>query len=236
MKNYVLCSVQRSGKTWIADTLRRLGVGHGLELLTEFDRGSAPEQARLAAARVDGVRDFLHCFAEITHRDGFPSVGISVQWSNLHNVGPETVQTLREIESALTPSILYFLRRRDIVGQAISHFMMMESGYAHSTESDDLRRRRDRVRYDREKLQDSMNHTLGSYAGWEHLFEMAEIQPVTLYYEDFVDNPVVAFGDLAEQISGVRFATDRIVDAVSGLRKIACDRNEAFRTLYLAGN
>lgn len=131
-----------------------------------------------------------------------PSVGVSIQWSNFHNHVPETVRTLCEIESALTLSILSVLRRRDIVGQAISHFMMMESGYAHSTESDDLRRRRDLVRYDRDKLQDSMNHTLRSYAGWEHQFEMAGLQPVTLYYEDFVDNPVVAFGDLAEQIGG----------------------------------
>jgi LPS sulfotransferase NodH len=234
LKNYVLCSVQRSGKTWIADTLRRLGVGHGLELLTEFERGHAPEQERLTAAQAGGMREFLNCFSEITHRDGFPSVGISIQWSNLHSVLPETMQMLLDIESALTPSILFFLKRRDILGQAISHFLMMESGYAHSTEADDLRERRDLVLYDREKLQDSINHTQGSYAGWEHLFAMTEIQPVTLYYEDFVDNPVVAFGDLAEQISGIRFSTERIVEAVSGLRKISDARDENIRRIYLA--
>jgi LPS sulfotransferase NodH len=228
--------VQRSGKTWIADTLRRLGVGHGLELLTEFERGCAPEQERLNAAWLVGVPEFIKCFSQITHCDGFSSVGISIQWSNLHSVIPATVQTLLDIQSALMPSALYFLRRRDILGQAISHFMMMESGYAHSTEADYLRERRNHVLYNRDKIQESVNHTLGSYAGWEKIFEIAKIQPALLYYEDFVDNPVVAFGDLAEQISGVRFSPERIEEAASGLRKISNTTEEIFRRLYLVGS
>jgi LPS sulfotransferase NodH len=213
-----------------------LGVGHGLELLTEFERGCAPEQERLNAAWSVGVPEFIRCFSEITYCDGFPSVGISIQWSNLHSVTPETVQTLLDIDSALTPSVLYFLRRRDILGQAISHFMMMESGYAHSTEADDLRERRDHVFYNRDKIQDSVNHTLGSYAGWDKLFEVSNIKPALLYYEDFVDNPVVAFGDLAEQISGVRFSPERIEEAAKGLRKISNTTEEIFRKLYLVGS
>ena len=81
-----------------------------------------------------------------------------------------------------------------------------------------------------------MNHTLGSYAGWEKLFELAEIKPVILYYEDFVENPVVAFGDLAEQISGVRFSPECIMEAISGLRKISNVIDDNFRRVYLAGS
>ncbi len=177
---------------------------------------------------------FLNCFSEITRQDGFPSVGISIQWSNLHDVLPETAQMLLDIESALAPSILYFLKRRDVLGQAISHFLMMESGYAHSTETDNLHERRGLVLYNREKLQSSVNHTRDSYVSWEKLFNMSNIQPVTIYYEDFVNNPVVAFGDMAEEITGVRFSREQIMDAASGLRKISNATDDSIRRAYLA--
>jgi len=237
MNNYVVCAVQRAGKTWIVNTLNRLGLGDGMELLTEFERNCAPEQARLsAAADSGGMAGLARAFAEVTVEEGLPCVGLALQWNNLDVIPTERRPAeLTGFIRALNPCTVFFLRRRDVLAQAISHYLMFESGYAHSTDPDSARQQRAGVPYDRAVLDRWVAFTRQGYAGWSNLFAAAGMEPVNLYYEDFVDNPKTSFAGLAERIAGRGFDPEVVGAAATGLSRVSDEKNEVFRARYLAG-
>jgi LPS sulfotransferase NodH len=241
LNNYVICTVARSGKSWIAETLYWLGLGYGEEVLTHFARNCAPGQDRLRAAfDGEGMAGFARAFAKVRIEAGEPCVGVTLQWTNLEIIAAEKQPSeLAAFIEALSPCVVFFLRRRDVLSQAISHYLMMESGYYHSTSPESRRPQRASVRYNRCEIDKYLEFTQRSYAGWSDLFAAADVVPEVLDYENFVDDPKRAFISLAERIAGRSFEPEAIIAAAACQSKISDETDSAFRARYLeadAGN
>lgn len=237
MNNYVICTVQRSGKSWIAETLNMLGLGYGMELLTEFERNCAPGQDRLRAALdSEGMAGLARTFAKERIEAGMPCVGVTLQGVNLDMIQAERRPgELTAFVEALSPCIVFFLQRRDVLSQAISHYLMMESGYYHSTWPESRRSQRATVRYDRAEIERFLEFTERGYAGWSDLFAAAGLVPEILHYEDFIDDPKRSYAGLAERIAGRSFEPEAIVAAAACYSKVSDETDIAFRARYLAG-
>ncbi len=227
----------------MAETLNMLGLGYALELMTEFGRGSAPGQERLRAALAsEGMSGLAKAFAQHSYDAGMKCAGITLQWSDFDAKDDFEIidhedrsDRLKALIDGLNPCIVFFLQRRDVLSQAVSHFLANESQYYHSTCPEELRPQRARVSYNRAEIEKFLSYTQRCYAEWSNLFARAGVVPQTLYYEDFVDNPLQSYADLAERIAGTSFKPEVIAAAAAFHSKISDEKDKAFRARYLEG-
>ncbi len=220
-----------------------LGLGYAIELLTEFQQGSAPGQELLEAAFDDeGMCGLAKCFVKQSIEAGAPCVSMTLQWSDfdakddfeiIYHAG--RVRKLKALVDSLSPCIVFFLQRRDILSQGISHFLANQSGYYHSTSPQERRSQRASVRYDRAEIERYSVYTERCYAEWNNLFALAGITPEILWYENFVESPGHHFSNLAERIAGRTFKPEIISAASAFCSKVSDETDIAFRTRYLAG-
>jgi LPS sulfotransferase NodH len=174
-------------------------------------------------------------FIEVDSEEGYPCTGVTLQWTNLSMIEvANRASELKAFIEALQPCVTFYLRRRDILAQAISHFIMMKSGYYHSTDFEGRRRQRVNVCYDRAEIASYLDFTQRSYNSWDALLAESNITPIPLYYEYFVADPLVNFKDLAKCISGRSYSNDTIAAAASCQSKVSDSIDEAFRARYLA--
>jgi LPS sulfotransferase NodH len=220
-----------------------LGLGYGIELLTEFERNSAPGQDGLRAALDgDGMIGFARAFAKQRIEGGMPCASITLQWSDFDAKTDfdvidheDRARRLNALIEGLSPCVVFFLHRTDVLSQAISHVLANGSGYYHSTCPEGRRPQRARVPYNREEIEEYLIYTRRCYAEWSHLFSVAGVVPEVLHYEDFVQDPIQNFASLAQRIAGCSFKPEAISAASAFHSKISNETDEAFRARYLAG-
>jgi LPS sulfotransferase NodH len=220
-----------------------LGLGYSIELLTEFERNSAPGQHLLRAALdSEGMSGLAKEFTKLQIEAGMPCACMTLQWSNFDAKYDSDIidhedraSRLNAIIDSLSPCVVFLLRRRDVLSQAISHFLANESGYYHSTCPEGGRLQRARVRYKRADIERFLVYTQRCYAEWSNLFAVAGVVPEVLYYENFVENPIQSFTDLADRIAERSFKPEVITAASVFYRKLSDETDEAFRTRYIAG-
>jgi LPS sulfotransferase NodH len=220
-----------------------LGLGYAIELLTEFQQNSAPEQELLQAEfDREGMYSLAKCFVKQSIEADAPCASITLQWSDfdakddfeiIYHAG--RVKKLKALINGLSPCIVFFLRRRDVLSQGISHFLASQSGYYHSTSPEERRYQRAYVRYDRVEIERYSVYTQRCYAEWSNLFALSGIVPEILYYEDFVESPIQSFSNLAERIAGRSFKPELIMAASTFCSKVSDETDNAFRKRYLAG-
>jgi LPS sulfotransferase NodH len=230
-----------------------LGLGYGIELLTEFERNSAPGQHRLRSAFVsEGMSGLARAFAKQSIESGMPCASITLQWSDFDAKSDfeiidheDRASRLKALIDGLNPCVIFFLRRRDVLAQAISHFLANESGYFHSTCSEGRRPQRAGVRYNHSEIERYLVYTQRCYAEWINLFAVAGVTPEVLHYEDFVEDQTQSFAGLADRIAGRSFLPEAIntrsllpeaiTAASASYTKVSDEIDNAFRARYLAG-
>lgn len=237
MNNYLFFTVARSGKSWIAETLYWLGLGYGLELLTEFARGAAPDQDLLQAAyRRKGMAGLASTYMETDRKKGYPCSGVTLQWTNMSSIADgEKVAELAAFIDALQPCKLFFLRRKDVLAQAISHYIMMKTGYSHSTSPGHLRSKRSQISYNRDEIKKYIEFTEQSYEGWEGIFCKLNINPNIIYYEDFMNDPAENFLELSYLISETSYSVESITGAMSCQEKLSDSIDDDFISRFKDG-
>jgi LPS sulfotransferase NodH len=222
--NYILCTTQRSGKTWICSTLKCLGVGAPEEYLHALhDRNLQSDFAIKIRGAFDsgGVRSFVSLISEM-QGGGIGNVGLAIQWNQLANLAAvaklSDEEAFGELRGAMNDAIVFFIVREDLIGQAISHYLMQQSGYAHSSSASDRKSLRVQVEYRSEEILRFMEFALVAYRSWLRLFEGVGVNFIPISYESLVDDPKGGFCKIIRTICPEwSVSEDRIVSCSHSL-------------------
>lgn len=160
---YVICGEARSGSTFLAHALESTGVlGRPGELFRD--------PAIVRSISGDGRR-LLEYVGQVSTPNGV--YGLKVFTSHFDNA--------RELGWADRLPKLHFvyLERKDLLGQAISFARALQSGQYLASEVE-----REKPRYDRRLIADSLARLAYGRARWECYFARNGIKPLRLTYED----------------------------------------------------
>ncbi|MFC1885305.1 Stf0 family sulfotransferase [Thermodesulfobacteriota bacterium] len=240
MKNFVICTTQRSGKTWLCSTLQKLGnFGWPHEYIDAWHKGIPSTLAYLDLFYNQGVRGIIEYIKEETYMESRSKspLGLALQWNQLKFLERMQVVDANEILSQLNNSYdfkFFLLMRRDILQQAISQYIHKESGFAHSFQDKESREKRLAVKFSEEEIKLIYLRIFNSYRGWIELFQGNSIDFTTIYYEDMCKNikPVVHL--IAEKIGRdiVDLNRKNIRKSSRSLKKIANKVDKNFRKKF----
>ncbi|WP_323761819.1 Stf0 family sulfotransferase [Maricaulis sp.] len=219
-KRYAICLVPRSGSTFLA------------HLLKETDRFGFPNEWLAVAlaeeqARETGAGDWDTLFRRVMARHASPNgiTGIELALAHLSWGRQATGR-----QSILDPSWAYFyLRRRNIVRQAISMHVAHQSGVLHSFQlDDDARRVRDAVLYDTPAIRSWIKFLQDEELKWEREFGSLGIEPVRLYYEDITTRPERA----VRLFSNVLGLSETPAGKTSPIERVGTSRTDEWEDRY----
>ena len=188
--SYFICSTARSGSTFFSTALRQTGVAGNPDEYFEsghFSRwcarwGVTTFEEHLTRSLEEATTPNGVCGIKI-HRDGFLEHFI-------YNLGELPRYKGRGLSAAelvadLFPDLHYiWLTRRNKVRQAVSLWKASQtSQWAWKNDSEPS----PPVAYDFKKIEAQMQMMVRSEAEWEEYFTAAGIKPLTVVYEDFVE-------------------------------------------------
>jgi len=174
LRGYAICTVPRSGSNWLGQLLASTGLlGKPLEyfngvarrLLDDLSYPDDPPQQveRIltmgrTANGIYGVKLFAPQFQQIES-----VVRLSRDLPNLHFV---------------------FLRRQDVLGQAISWARALQTNQYRANQREQGSRS-----YDRDFILDRIRQIVQEYSQWSAYFARTGISPVEILYEDLLNDP-----------------------------------------------
>lgn len=122
--DYVIATVPRSGSTMLCDLLARNGAGQPAEHLNPEGTGG------FAAATAPGLSTEAYLEAERAAAGAILGTKLMVHWlPAVRAASAELAATDASLLRRLFPGVTYVrLRRRDVVGMAISHALAMATG------------------------------------------------------------------------------------------------------------
>lgn len=190
---YVIYIIARSGSTWLTEQASLTGLlGIPQEWLNQtFIHGLDPALGCLPPRAV-GATD-INAYLEISiaksqSTDGVAGIQLS-RWQT--GWVCEIADDPKSLIKLTTP---FFLRRKNLVDQAISLYRSNESGLFHSYQSGhgDLRERFDATQYVPERIRAVCEELLRDELWFETFFAQRKIAPYCFTYEDMLrDMPAV---------------------------------------------
>jgi LPS sulfotransferase NodH len=178
---YAICLTPRSGSTYLTYLLKETGkFGFPDEWLNAFKI-----KDEVASLGTSNIALFLRRIL-IKHASENGVSGLEFSYSQLL-----AAQKIGNLDKTLTGRMRYFyLRRRNIVRQAISLYTAFQSGLLHSNDSNDEKRAAHaQVNYNRKAIRENINILHDQEMGWETYFGSLRIEPDRLYYEDLIARP-----------------------------------------------
>ncbi len=180
-RNYVIFFVPRSGSSWLTDLLA------GTCLLGEPEEWFNPNFVQAIAMGMNANRPYDYVkMLKRKKRSAGGIFGAEITYFQLARLGSF------DLLDALGPDTRFFyLRRRNLVKQAISLYKAVESTVFHNkgTITDEMNAKIESVKYDRDALTHWTNHVLQHELGFEGFFQKHGLSPLRLYYEDIVTDP-----------------------------------------------
>ena len=187
---YIICSTPRTGSTLLCELLASSGVAgnpHSYFRSEDIDRRASQWGLRRGwrfDAYVEAVRV----------RTATPNgvLGLRIMWGTLDEIlhglrSPGGVAGDRALLEAAFGSVRYvYLRRDDIVRQAISLFKAEQSNYWHSTQS----RSPSEVQYDHDEIARRVDSLQNDNLAWNSWFESTGVEPLSTTYEELDLDPM----------------------------------------------
>jgi len=219
--NYMICTTQRSGKSWLCDILRRVGgFGNPEEHVLAILRNNIP------MATVDGM---VRWIGDVMKSD---PVAFALQWDALVALegllGKGRNDIIRRLVTTNEFKVV-FLERKDRMQQAISKYLLMQSGYGHSYQSKDLKETRDDVEFDAERIFKCHDAVTTDYLSWEALFDVVGVSPVRVTYEDMCADMRSVVVRIAEAVGRRTDDLGKEIGCVSEWKKIGDGKDVEFR-------
>ena len=215
--NYIICTSQRSGKTWLARTLECLGTGGANEyvnalhrkrpnLVEAWDRGGLP----------GFVAEFMR---DQTSSGAHRPAGLSLAWNEFSKLARKSDLSTGDLLDRLVELMggdtrIIFLVRRDLVAQAVSRFLLRETGYAHSFQSKENRKSRASVDYDARQIFLSLAWSQKAYLQWGAL--LMSRPHCLVWYEELVSDTVAEVRRLLDYIGFGAEITDADIQRCAG--------------------
>lgn len=183
LRPYAICCAARSGSTLLCDLLRRSGKMGVPEEYLNPEHLAAEMAPRLGAQSSDGTVVAATYLRELIRRRTTPNgvFGIKVLWSQAERWLPSS--TFRGL---MARSDLIWLRRRDVLAQAISLVIAQQTQVWHHR---DAAGPRPEPFYDAEAIRRVLGAILSEEWAWGRFFEANQEQPTVVWYEDIVADP-----------------------------------------------
>ncbi|HXH21580.1 MAG TPA: Stf0 family sulfotransferase [Dehalococcoidia bacterium] len=185
MRGYAICTAPRSGSNWLCQLLTSTGVlGRPLEYFNgparrELDDPSFPDDPRQQLDRV---------FTQGATANGV--YGLKLFAQQRRQIEP-TVDLLRDL-----PNVSFvFLRRRDVLGQAISWAKALQTLRYRSTQP-----QRGQAAYSFDAIAERLRSLDQEYADWAAYFGRHPIRPLEVYYEDMLVAPQSVVDKIAKLV------------------------------------
>lgn len=225
---YAIFFVARSGSTWLADLLsRQLDLGKPREYLNINMVGRFATEMN-----ADTLADYLALLRRkrITANGVF---GIKLDVSQLSTLIDEL-----PFSEAFHGHVWFYLRRRNFVAQAISHYKAMVTGLPHRrrndppTERQRLELEHARVRYDADAIARHLSDIVAAEKLGERLMTQFGIQPTCLIYEEMLAaRPDQVVGVVRRQVLGIVAPVEALVKP-SNIEKFGDSRNQVFEERF----
>jgi LPS sulfotransferase NodH len=218
---YAICLTPRSGSTYLTYLLRDTGkFGFPDEWLNAFKI-----KDEVASLGTSNIALFLQKVL-IKHASANGVSGLEMSYSQLL-----AARQIANLDQTLNGRMRYFyLRRRNIVRQAISLYTAFQSGLLHSNDSNEIKRAaHDRVEYNRKAIRENINILHDQEMGWETYFGSLRIEPDRLYYEDLVARPDKVLRRMSN-ILGLE--TTPLPSRESAIKPISDQRNEEWEARF----
>lgn len=178
-RRYVICSTPRSGSTLLGRLLEASGhMGVPYEYLNQqvhmrpmAERlGVPPQRVGQYLAAVEQVRTTPN--------------GVYGLKGHFHQIGPLLGNS--HVKRLMAGSVLVWIRRRDLLGQALSYYRASATKVWSVTEGSEAP---PPVEYERGAIVAGMDQLLAENASWEAWFASQGRPFVTVWYEDLVARP-----------------------------------------------
>ncbi len=198
--NYLIAFTVRSGSTLLCDYLSANGLGQPMEYF-QHPFGVANRWAYdLTGAQPDDFAGYLRGLPVTCGRHGI--FGAKIAWDHKNVLLDECRRHgLPAADVAdLFPGVRWLhLKRRNRAAQAVSAWRAVASGRWHSVDPDSAR---PAPAYDYFGVFRFFFSILVEEQLWEHYFGRGGVVPLTLYYEDLVDDPQRVLAQAASHILG----------------------------------
>lgn len=226
-KNYILCTTQRSGKTLIARTLRCLKFGNAEEYFIPLhDRSSESLFATKLREAFDsgGITKFVSLISAMQVGEN-ECIGMAVQWNQLSflskKINVSGNDLFLKINNAMRDPVVFFIVREGIIEQAISHYLMHKTKYAHSFDDPNLKEFREKVEYNGDEILKFIEMALIAYESWYDLFNETGAFVVPIFYEKLIVDTVKGFKNIINHISSeIILDDDQITSCSQSLSKV----------------
>ncbi|MCC7273970.1 MAG: hypothetical protein IT561_14980 [Alphaproteobacteria bacterium] len=178
VRSYVICSTARSGSTLLGELLR--GTGH-LGVPSEYFQNPhviVPMGRRLGALSADGVLDMSAYLAALRRLRTTANGCFGVK-THLHQVRP--VLHLDVVRRLLLESRIVWIRRRDVLGQAISDELANQT--QEWTRLPGTTRRPRTAIFSHDAVLARLRRILVENEEWNAIFTVNGLAPITVEYE-----------------------------------------------------
>ena len=192
---YVICATPRSGSTVFCQYLASTGVaGVPASYFRKEDLHEYAEHWQIL--RPDGSHDFADYLAA-THQAGSTDNGVlalRIMWSTLGEVTAHLSRLypdlagneLAMLEKAFGRLKFVYLRRDDVVAQAISLYRASETGYWHIDEGQAPEQP---PAFDFDAIHSFVAELRRDNSDWQAWFRKVGVEPMPVVYENFAADP-----------------------------------------------
>ena len=189
ISNYIVCSTQRSGSTMFCKALESLTkFGRPTEKLLFLERSLDKLSGRdLELKKMDALSSIREAVSDVSSTNGV--FGIKIMASTARKL-PVTLKVKDGLKYEDEYVKHIFWRRKDKVAQAVSHFYLRNSGAAHAYTEEDLdliRKKRAELTVRPEDVEKELRKIYLDEAFWKKYFILNRIDPLVIFYEDFID-------------------------------------------------
>ncbi len=176
-RSYVLLIIPRSGSTFLSRTLLASGLFGDPDEWFNYDHGS------VAANYVaEGRGNTLYSYVSYVHETATGAngvFGVELSWEQLR-----FLNAIIPLPHVIGPrACWFFLRRRNLVAQAISIYKANATGQFHSYQEV-----RTEATYDPDAVADAARYIVMWEQAACEFFSRQSLWPIELYYEDIVDD------------------------------------------------
>lgn len=186
---YVIFIIARSGSTWLMEMARNSNIlGTPQEWFNEGWIHSAEEALGCRPPLLIGTADvdeyIRRIVADYRSETGVMGLQLSPYQTNCLC---SMLDRPKDICSLVQP---FYLRRQDVVAQAISLYRSVKSGVFHSYQMNDLfQSRLDTLKFDPEAIANWCEHLVAGEVYFEATFKKMRLSPARLTYEEIVASP-----------------------------------------------
>ena len=199
---YMICATPRSGSTLFCQYLASTGVA-GVPA-SYFRKENLHEYAELwKILRPDGSYDFAD-YLEATRKVGSTRNGVlalRIMWSSLKEVMAYLARLYPDLadnevtllERAFGRLKFIYLRREDVVAQAISLYRASQTGYWHIDEGQAPEQP---PAFDFDAINSLVDELHRDNLDWQSWFGRVSIRPMPVIYEDFAADPTTIVSEV----------------------------------------